>query len=111
MATTYDISAIQGNTLLLTLTADDINGNPINLSGYSTRGYVKYRYSDTGYLLDLNPTVISPAISGMVSISGSANNLANMPVGTFVYDLEAYAGDYVTKFLRGYFKVYPEATV
>jgi hypothetical protein len=111
MADTYNITAIQGNTLLLNLTANDSAGSPINLSGYSARGYVKYKYSDTGILLNLNPAIDPAYVNGVVSISGNASDLSAMPVGVFVYDLEVFnSGDYVTKFLRGYFNVSPEVT-
>lgn len=110
-SSTYNITATQGNTLLLNLTANDSAGSPLNLSGYLVRGLVKYKYSDTGYLLNLNPTITS-YVNGTISISGSASGLAAMPAGVFIYDLEAAAisGEYVTKFLRGYFEVSPEAT-
>jgi hypothetical protein len=111
MSSTYNISAVQGSTLLLSLTANDSNGSPIDLNGYSARGYVKYRYSDTGSLLDLSPVVTPPYGSGIITLSGNSVALANMPVGTFVYDLEVYAGDYVVKFLKGYFYLFPESTV
>jgi len=108
---TYNISAIQGNTLLLNLTANSSDGTPINLSGYLVRGRVKYKYSDTGHLLNLNPTITS-YVNGNVNLSGNASEISAMPVGVFVYDLEAaeVSGEYVTKFLRGYFSVLPETT-
>lgn len=110
MSSSYNISAIQGNTLLLNVTANDSAGSPLNLSGYSVRGNVKYKYSSTGSLLNLNPSITSPA-NGSISISGNAADISAMPVGTFVYDLEAYnSGEYVTKFLIGYFYVSPEVT-
>jgi hypothetical protein len=75
------------------------------------RGVVKYKYSDTGHLLNLNPTITS-YVSGKVNLSGDEGELSVMPVGVFVYDLEAaqVSGSYVTKFLRGYFNIGPETT-
>ena len=111
MSSKYNISAIQGNTLLLSLTAKDSNGTPINLTGYSARGYVKYQYSDTGRILNLNPLIHQSFTSGIVNISGNSSEIALMPVGEFVYDLEVYdSGNYVTKFLNGKFIVDPEVT-
>lgn len=111
MATTYDILATQGNTLLLNLTANDSAGAAINLSGYSARGYVRYNYSSTGILLNLNPVVASSYIYGIVNISGNSEAIAAIPVGMYPYDLEVFnSGGYVTKFLRGYFNVSPQAT-
>ena len=110
MSSKYNISAIQGNTLLLSLTANDSNNLPINLSGYSVRGYVRYSYGSSGILYNLNPTITNE-ISGLISISGNATGLAALPVGNFPYDLEAQSsGGYVTKFLMGSFEVLPEAT-
>jgi len=111
MSSTYNISAVQGNTLLLNVTANDSAGSPLNLSGYLVRGHVKYNYSSSDILLNLNPTITSYA-NGTINLSGSATGLAAMPVGVFVYDLEAaqVSGEYVTKFLRGYFNLGPEAT-
>jgi hypothetical protein len=109
MSSRYDIEAIQGNTLLLSVIARDSNSNIIDLNGYGVRGYVKYQYSDTGKLLDLNPQITMPS-SGIINISGDANAISSLPVGKLVYDLEVYNGNYVTKFLNGYFSVAPEVT-
>ena len=111
MATTYDISATQGNTLLLNLTANDSAGTPINLSGYSARGYVKSQYSNSGILFNLNPTIATSYVNGIVNISGNAEEIAALPVGSFPYDLEVFnSGGYVTKFLRGNFNILPQTT-
>jgi len=108
---TYNIESTQGNTLLLSLTANDSLGNALNLSGYNARGYVKDLYSSTGIMLNLNPTVDPSYINGIINISGNSEAIAAMPVGKFPYDLEVYnSGGYVTKFLRGYFYVYPQVT-
>lgn len=111
MSNTYNISATQGSTLLLTVTANDSSNAYINLSGYSARGYVKYSYGNTGILLNLNPAIHNSYVSGIVTISGSANDMANLPVGKFPYDLEIESSaGYVTKFLNGYLTVEPEVT-
>jgi hypothetical protein len=112
MSDIYNINLVAGNTLLLSVTASDSNGNPINLSGYSARGHVKYNYGDTGILLDLNPQIHSSYTSGLVNISGAATQTALLPVGKFPYNLEIEStGGYVTKFLRGYISVDPETTI
>lgn len=112
MSTTYDINATQGSTLLLNLICKDSANNPLNFSGYDARGYVKYLYGSTGALLDLNPQIDPSFTSGIITISGSAASLANTPVGTFVYDIEAFAtgSDYTFKPIKGYFNVYPESS-
>jgi len=113
--TTYTLNLIQGNSTTLRITATDQNGTAINLSGQNVRGQVRYTYGSTGVLLDLHPTIYS-AVSGIVQINISGSQTANLPVGTFPYDLEsAVTGSdgsetSVCKFLRGYAEISPETT-
>ena len=111
MADRYNISAIQGSTLLLNINCKNADGSYIIFSGYTVRGFVRYQYSSSGVLLDLQPKIHSSMISGLITLSGTQSGMANMKVGRFVYDIEASgANDYVFKPIRGYFDVEPEAT-
>lgn len=131
MATSYNISTIQGDNLQLQLRVKDQNNNPINLSGYDVRGVVKYAYfgsppaldSSDNYisntLLNLNPSIYSGDngsyyASGLVNINVTSDSMAYMPVGTFVYDIERFPYGVPTgnsiKLLRGKFIVSPEVT-
>lgn len=110
MATTYDINQTQGSSLSLRFTTRDSAGNNINISDYQVRGYIKNKYSDTGVLLNLCPTVYSP-ISGMVDVFISGDITASLPVNRLVYDIEAYnSSGTVIKISKGYFYVDPEVT-
>ena len=119
MANVYDISIDQGSSLNLTLTATDSAGAYLNLSGYAARGKIKYGYGSTGYLLDINPTVDSSYVSGLINISLSATSTSLLPVTKAVYDIEVYttgtigaiASGYTFKVLKGYADVYPEVTI
>lgn len=112
MANSYNITATQGSTLLLSINCKDSVGNYINLSGYNyCSGYVRKSYSDTGILLNLNPTINTSYISGLINISGSADDLAACPVGEFIYNIEigiAGLNNYKFKPLVGYFTINPE---
>lgn len=111
MATNYNIDAYQGSTLSFSINCQDSDGNYINLSGYSARGQVKKQYSSTDILFNLNPTIDTSYVSGLVNISGNATGLAILPVGIFVYDVELYnSGGYVFKPIQGYLSLYPEST-
>ena len=122
MANTYDISAIQGDHLQLNLIVKDQNGTPVNLSGYDVRGEVRYSYGYTGIsglLLDLNPVIYSGVggsyySSGIININVGSYEMANIPVGTFVYDIERFPESIPTgnsiKLLKGKFIVSPEVT-
>jgi hypothetical protein len=109
--TYYNLEIIQGSSLNILVTATDQNGTAINLSGYNVRGWVKSKFSENGYILDLNPTIYSAA-SGIVQIFVSGTQTSGLFIGSHPYDLEAASsGDItVTKFLRGYANIYPETT-
>lgn len=121
MATVYNFSATQGSQLSVRLNVKDASGNAIDLSGYGARGVVKYRYSSSNYLVDLDPTIVSGTTgsayqSGLIDVYLSGSTTSGMPVGDFVYDIEKYpsgASDTegaVDKILAGSFLVYPQVT-
>jgi len=122
MATSYNINTIQGDNLQITICVKDQNNVPINLSGYDIRGVVKYAYGYTGVsglILDLNPVVNSGIngsyyASGIININVGSYEMASVPVGTFVYDIERFPENTPTgnsiKLLKGKFIVSPEVT-
>jgi len=121
MATVYNFSATQGSQLSVRLNVKDASGDALNLSGYDTRGIVKYRYSSTNTLIDLAPTIVSGNegsgyVSGLIDVYLSGSQTSGLPVGDFVYDIEKYpsgASDVegaVDKILAGGFLVYPQVT-
>ena len=117
MASTYDISITQGESLDLLFNLKDSNGVALNLSGYSTRGKVKYSYGSTGALLDLAPVIVTGAnnsllASGQMTIAFSPAQSSSLPVTEAVYDIERYTADdaSVFKVLNGKFIIYPEVT-
>ena len=57
MATSYNISGLQGDYIQLTLNILDSTGAAINLSGYEVRGQVRASYGSTGIMLDLQPSI------------------------------------------------------
>ena len=121
MATVYNFSATQGSQLSVRLNVKDPSGDAINLSGYNARGVVKYRYSSTDALIDLNPTIVSGTTgsayqSGLIDVYLSGSQTSGLPVGQFVYDIEKYPSGAsntegaVDKILAGDFFVYPQVT-
>jgi len=107
----FDLSIIQGQTFTLSVTVRDINGVPIDLSGYNISGYLKTRYSDTGKLTDLNATIANGP-SGIVTLSIPATGTAALPINYAFYDVEMMnPGDgTITKVLAGKASVFPEIT-
>jgi hypothetical protein len=106
----YNISVVQGSTLSLLLNITNSDGSAYNLSGFGVRSQVRSRYSSTGVLLDLMPTIFS-VTGGIVQISGSATGISNLPVNDSVFDVELFnSGGFVMKPIRGLFSVDPECT-
>ena len=121
MATVYNFSATQGSQLSVRLNVKDASGNALDLSGYDTRGIVKYRYSSTNTLIDLDPIIVSGNegsgyVSGLIDVYLSGSQTSGLPVGDFVYDIEKYPSGAsnvegaVDKILAGGFLVYPQVT-
>ena len=121
MATVYNFSATQGSQLSVRLNVKDASGDALDLSGYVARGVVKYRYSSTNTLIDLNPTIVSGEsgvgyASGLIDVYLSGSQTSGLPVGDFVYDVEKYPSGAsniegaVDKILAGGFLVYPQVT-
>tara|TARA_B100000287_G_scaffold384422_1_gene390894 strand:- start:109 stop:483 length:375 start_codon:yes stop_codon:yes gene_type:complete len=113
MASTYNLDISQGETYSIRLNAKDSAGSKINLSGYTARGVIKYRYGNTGYLLDLDPDVVSGTngnalASGYIDIALTPNQTSNLPVGQFVYDIEISGGTSVFRVVQGKAVVNPE---
>jgi hypothetical protein len=121
MATVYNFSATQGSQLSVRLNVKDASGDALDLTGYEARGIVKYRYSSTNTLIDLNPTIVSGVTgsayaSGLIDVYLSGSQTSALPVGDFVYDIEKYPSGAsntegaVDKILAGGFLVYPQVT-
>ena len=121
MATSYDFTVYQGSELDIQLSVTDEAGNALNLSGFDVRGSVKYRYSDSSSLLDLNPIVASGTngdgfVSGLVDVFISGTQTKDLPITEALYDIERFhsglgtASPSVIKLLNGKFNIYPEVT-
>jgi len=109
MASTYNLDISQGETYSIRLNAKDSSGSRINLSGYTARGVIKYGYGSTGYLLDLDPDVVSGSLlSGFIDIALTPNQTSSLPVGQFVYDVEVSGGTSVFRVVQGTAVVNPE---
>lgn len=116
MSNTYDIELVIGSSTILQVNATNSDGSYINLSGYQARGQVRYSYSSDTILLNLNPTIATSYVSGIVNLNITGSFTTGLKPGVFPYDLEIYSTGsngvetYTTKFLRGYCYCYPEVS-
>lgn len=109
---TYDIWLTQGDSLDLSLNVKDDNQLPLNLSGYSVSGFIKYQYSDpniSGTPITCN---LDNPISGLLSLSLTPNQTNNLSCYQYVYDVNAFNSLSLDSFkiLKGYVNVLPEVT-
>ncbi len=115
MAAIYDFNITQGDQFDTRLTVKDDNGT-INLSGYAARGYIKNKYSDTGILINMAPSVVSGdancsmCASGFVDINLLGSQTKLLPITQGIFDIEIYKNTYAKKVAIGNVNVSPEVT-
>jgi len=80
------VQAYSGATLNLSFTCKDENGDPVNLSGYSARAEVRETISSDEVLLDLAPTIPTPA-NGIILVEVADTVTATIPAGSYVWGL------------------------
>jgi hypothetical protein len=108
MSGKYNIVAEQGATFNLNFTVQ-IDGVPLNLTGYTFAMQVRRSTSATTTLLNLTSATMTSV--GHVSATVSATTMATVPAGRWVYDIElTSSGAEVTRILEGRFIVTPEVT-
>ena len=111
MATSYDLNIVRGSSISIRLNAKDDDGNAFNLNGYAISGHVRHRISDTGVLLNLNPTVVNNfEASGYIDIDVPAYATTGLPITQAIYDVEIYSGTFTEKLIEGYANIHPEVT-
>lgn len=110
-ANNYNITTDQGSTFVLQFDIKT-DGTAWNLSNYSARMQVRSSTSSSIAVLNLvSPTDITLTSLGVVTVTVSASNMANVPAGKYVYDLELVSSSgIVTKPIRGNFIVNAEVT-
>jgi len=112
----YNMKVEQGVTFSQNMTWK-IDGNPVNLSGYTAR--MNVRTSRSGRVpanilvlaLTSENGITLGGVAGTIRIDLSATQTSNIAAGTYAYDLELEsAGEEVTRLLSGTFNVSPEVT-
>ena len=88
----------QGSTFSTTITGYDVNGSLIDLTGHTVAGKIKYNYGTGTY------------VSGLVDLSLTATQTADLIVGDLRYDVEVTSGSNVTRIQQGLVRVSPEVT-
>lgn len=108
MATKANITIDQGTTFSTVISLTDDNGEPIDLTGYTGRSQMRKHYTSSN---SQSFTVSLSNTSGVVSLSLTATQTANLTPGRYVYDVEVVSGaNIVSRIVEGIVTVTPEVT-
>jgi hypothetical protein len=115
MAVSYNTVIDQGADWYLTVTYENPNGTPINLTGYSAALQLRSLPSDATAVLTLttaNTGIAITALTGVVAIHATATQTRAIDEGTYYYDLEITDTftSVVTRLVQGQVVVSPEVT-
>jgi hypothetical protein len=110
MAAKANIVIDQGADFSTTVTVLDNDNSILNLSNYTARGQIRKHYTSTtavNFLFEFN----EPRSSGILTLSLSNIQTANMEAGRYVYDVEIISlANTVTRLVEGIATVTPEVT-
>ena len=109
MAVYTELNIEQYATFSTTINVEDIQGDAINLSGYSAASQIRKSYYSTS-ANTLTATVTGTA-NGEITLSMTAANTANLSPGRYLYDLVITAPDTTkTRVVEGIVNVLPGVT-
>ena len=100
----------QGSTFSTTITGYDVNGSLMNLTGHTVAGKIKYNYGTGTSLVDFTASIQDTYVDGLVDLSLTATQTADLIVGDLRYDVEVTSGSNVTRIQEGLVRVSPEVT-
>ena len=107
MATKANLVIDQGATFSTDLTLTDENGDALNLNGYSSNSQLRKWYTSS------NSVAFSTAVntdSGVITLSLTSDQTANISAGRYVYDVEISNGTTISRVVEGIITVTPNVT-
>jgi len=108
MAAKHSLTIWQGSTFIQEVVVKNSSNSAIDLAGYTGRGQLRENYDSTEFV-DFTVDVSAPA-TGVVTISLTAVETAEIKPGRYVYDIELVDGAIVHRIVQGTVTVYPEVT-
>jgi len=101
----------QGTDFTTSITLDDVNGDPYNLTGYTAKSQMRKSYYSTSPTAQFTITINTPT-TGVLNMSLPSANTANIAAGRYVYDVAIKnSANTVTRVLEGIVNVLPRVTV
>jgi hypothetical protein len=101
----------QGETFVTSLTLDDANNAPYNLTGFTIASQAKKSYYTANSTITFNAS-ISDANNGIITLSANAATTANVNASQLVYDvyIRQTSTGTVTRVLEGIIYISPAVT-
>lgn len=87
-----------------------IDGEPVNLSGYTARSQIRKTAASDEVALTLTSYITLGGAQGTVTLAIPATITAGLAAGKYVFDLELVSGSTVTTLLAGPVEVAAEVT-
>jgi hypothetical protein len=109
MATINNLYIDQGTTFSVQIQVFDANGDPLNITGYTANSQIRKSYASTSATQAFAADVTNPA-NGIITLSMTAQQTANIKYGRYVYDVEIINNDVIYRASEGIVTVYPEVT-
>ena len=112
MAAIANLTIDQGATFSSDVTVKDANNNAFDLTGYSASAKMAKGFSSTRTRTSITCTISTPASSGVVTLSLTADQTSALDEGRYVYDLEILqtSSSTVTRVIEGIITVRPQVT-
>lgn len=107
MATKANLVIDQGATFSTDLTLTDENGDALILAGYTANSQIRKWYTSTNYIAFT--TAVNTSI-GVITLSLTDSQTANLTAGRYVYDVEINDGSTVSRVVEGIITVTPNVT-
>lgn len=102
-----DIELTQGMEYSFIITVSDEASNaPVDLTGYSVRSNIKYRYSDASPLTSFSCFIAEPE-TGSIQVNLTAVQSSSLPATQLLYSVDVYNSSNNFPVLEGYINVYP----
>jgi hypothetical protein len=100
----------QGSDFSWSFIYNDVNGSPVNLTGYTLSGSIKKDWN-TSTLASFTCSKHAPATDGYVGVSLSAAGSKTIPPSRYRYDILAANGTTTTHLLKGFVDVVESVTL
>jgi len=101
----------QGTDFNTTITLDDVDGIPYDLTNYIAKSQIKKSYYSNSTTAQFVISINDP-ISGTIVMQLSSSNTANISAGRYVYDVVIKnSSNNITRVLEGIVNVLPQVTV